>query len=95
MGRFNSPEPSLIFEVRVNGKPADPRLYLRVEENRGKLLEEKQKATDRAAQVKVETASKAQAAEQKILDQYKEKCSNLGFKVGTDAFGKCVLQLTK
>ena len=55
----------------------------------------KQIAADRAAQAKADSVAKAQAAEQKILDQYKEKCSNLGFKVGTDAFGKCVLQLTK
>ena len=55
----------------------------------------KQIAADRAAQAKADSVAKAQAAEQKILDQYKEKCSNLGFKAGTDAFGKCVLQLTK
>lgn len=67
----------------------------RADEDRAKALEEKQKAADRAAQAKVESVAKAQAAEQKILDQYKEKCTNLGFKVGTDAFGKCVLQLTK
>jgi len=53
------------------------------------------KAAERAAQAKAESAAKAQATEQKILDKYKEKCTNLGFTVGTDAFGKCVLQLTK
>jgi hypothetical protein len=63
--------------------------------DRVKALEEKQKAAERAAQAKAESVAKAQAAEQKILDKYKEKCSDLGFKVGTDAFGKCVLQLTK
>lgn len=60
-----------------------------------KADEDRAKAADRAAQAKSEAIAKAQAAEQKFLDQYKEKCSNLGFKVGTDAFGKCVLQLTK
>ena len=29
------------------------------------------------------------------LDAYKEKCKNLGFKSGTEGFGKCVLQLSK
>ena len=67
----------------------------KAEEDRLRAVEERQKAADRAAQAKLDAAAKAQAAEQKILDQYKEKCTNLGFKVGTDAFGKCVLQLTK
>jgi hypothetical protein len=67
----------------------------KADEDRARALEEKQKAADRAVQAKAESVAKAQAAEQKILDQYKEKCTNLGFKVGTDAFGKCVLQLTK
>lgn len=60
-----------------------------------KADEDRAKAAERATQAKSESIAKAQAAEQKSLDQYKEKCSNLGFKVGTDAFGKCVLQLTK
>jgi hypothetical protein len=60
-----------------------------------KAQEDKQKNIERANQAKADAIAKSQAAEQKILDQYKEKCSNLGFKVGTDAFGKCVLQLTK
>jgi hypothetical protein len=67
----------------------------KADEDRVKALEERQKAADRALQAKAESVAKAQAAEQKILDRYKEKCSDLGFKVGTDAFGKCVLQLTK
>jgi len=67
----------------------------KAEEDRLRAADERQKVADRAAQAKLDAAAKAQAAEQKILDQYKEKCSNLGFKVGTDAFGKCVLQLTK
>ena len=29
------------------------------------------------------------------LDEAKEKCTNLGFKTGTEGFGKCVLQLSK
>jgi murein DD-endopeptidase MepM/ murein hydrolase activator NlpD len=29
------------------------------------------------------------------LDVYREKCKNLGFKSGTEGFGKCVLQLSK
>ena len=29
------------------------------------------------------------------LDDYKQKCSDLGFKNGTEGFGKCVLQLSK
>ena len=29
------------------------------------------------------------------IDTAKDKCSNLGFKVGTESFGKCVLQLSK
>lgn len=29
------------------------------------------------------------------LDAAKEKCTNLGFKTGTEGFGKCVLQLSK
>jgi hypothetical protein len=65
------------------------------EEEKIKTIEEKQKSIERANQAKADAAIKAQAIEQKTLDQYKEKCSNLGFKVGTDAFGKCVLQLTK
>jgi len=28
-------------------------------------------------------------------DEYKNKCKELGFKVGTEEFGKCVLQLSK
>jgi hypothetical protein len=67
----------------------------KADEDRARMLEERKKATDRAAQAKAESLAKAQAAEQKILDSYKEKCSKLGFKIGTDAFGKCVLQLTK
>jgi hypothetical protein len=67
----------------------------RAEEDRIKAQEEKQKAIDRANQAKLDAATRAQAAEQKSLDQFKEKCANLGFKTGTDAFGKCVLQLTK
>jgi hypothetical protein len=29
------------------------------------------------------------------LDSYKNKCKDLGFKQGTQEFGKCVLQLSK
>jgi hypothetical protein len=29
------------------------------------------------------------------IDTAKDKCSNLGFKIGTESFGKCVLQLSK
>jgi hypothetical protein len=29
------------------------------------------------------------------IDQSKEKCVELGFKSGTEGFGKCVLQLSK
>lgn len=29
------------------------------------------------------------------IDQYKEKCKDLGMKPGTEAFGKCVLQLSR
>ena len=29
------------------------------------------------------------------IDDAKKKCSDLGFKSGTEGFGKCVLQLTK
>lgn len=29
------------------------------------------------------------------LSEFKDKCKNLGFKTGTEGFGKCVLQLSK
>ena len=29
------------------------------------------------------------------IDNAKKKCSDLGFKSGTEGFGKCVLQLSK
>ena len=104
----NEPEPNLINSFRnkinldLNLRPikkvledSERVVRQRAEEERSKAVAEKQRAMERAAQAKAEASAKAQAAEQKTLDLYKDKCSNLGFKVGTDAFGKCVLQLTK
>ena len=67
----------------------------RAEEDRIKAQEDKQKAIEKANQAKAAAVAKTQAAEEKNLDQFKEKCLSLGFKAGTDAFGKCVLQLIK
>lgn len=67
----------------------------KADDERARAILEKQKAAEKAAQVKADAALKAQAAEQKALDIYKDKCSKLGFKEGTDSFGKCVLQLTR
>ena len=44
----------------------------------------------------VPTSSNVPRAESSLpIDDAKNKCMDLGFKVGTEGFGKCVLQLTK
>jgi hypothetical protein len=39
--------------------------------------------------------TKADASERLTFEVSKQKCEELGFKAATEAFGKCVLQLTK
>jgi hypothetical protein len=40
-------------------------------------------------------SSKKSNLESNNIESAKNKCSNLGFKTGTEGFGKCVLQLSK
>lgn len=40
-------------------------------------------------------SSGAEPSKSASMDDYKKKCSDLGFKAGTEGFGKCVLQLSK
>ena len=39
--------------------------------------------------------SKKSNLESNNIESAKNKCSDLGFKTGTEGFGKCVLQLSK
>lgn len=104
----NEPEPNLINGFRnkinldLNLRPikkviedSERAVRQKAEEERAKALAEKQRVAEKASQARAEASAKAQAAEQKTLDLYKDKCSKLGFKEGTDSFGKCVLQLTR
>ena len=75
VGKFEDFAPSLLFEVRENGKHQDPMLFLDLN-NQGNTKSKESKVKNE-------------------LDTYKEKCQNLGFKSGTEGFGKCVLQLSK
>ena len=43
----------------------------------------------------VREKTKPRAADSSYLDEAKAKCVDLGFKLATEAFGKCVLQLSK
>ena len=40
-------------------------------------------------------SSKKSNLESNNIESAKNKCSDLGFKSGTEGFGKCVLQLSK
>jgi hypothetical protein len=53
---------------------------------RGEYVQESQVLT---------TGSDAQRSERLSLTEAKTKCAELGFKPATEAFGKCVLQLSK
>jgi hypothetical protein len=47
------------------------------------------------SQPSITTKAQANESERLSLDVSKQKCEELGFKPATEAFGKCVLQLTK
>ncbi len=39
-----------------------------------------------------QTSNKSESV---VIDEAKDKCTNLGFKTGTESYGKCVLQLLR
>ena len=47
------------------------------------------------SQSSITTKAQADASERLSIEVSKQKCEELGFKPATEAFGKCVLQLTK
>ena len=80
MGSSDADQVKLHFEIRRQGKTVDPLPYLSGQQNYSP-----------AANIDKPIAAKPQIN----LDDAKLKCADLGFKKGTEGFGKCVLQLTK
>ena len=74
----------------------------RAAENRRVAGEQEAKADPEVSQreAKVNATDRAASEQNAIaplmpIDSAKEKCASLGFAVGTEKFGSCVLQLTK
>jgi hypothetical protein len=61
---------------------------LKIEADRKKAIEDKEKKNS-------EASLKDQEVKSKQFDGAKAKCENLGFTKGTEAFGKCVLEISK
>jgi hypothetical protein len=60
-----------------------------------KVQRERQQEIEKEKKVKAEATLKQEMAKKNQFDTAKNKCINLGFKTGTEAMGKCVLELTK
>jgi hypothetical protein len=56
---------------------------------------ERNNQAEKLAKSKLELAEKNNLAEKSKIDDAKLKCENLGFKLGTEGMGRCVLQITK